>query len=172
MRNTAGITLRKSWKPTSAHCRGRRPLLPPLLRRHVPRKKRRWLKGLLILLAAAARWRCWPAVPSGLLGQFQSPDDWQDEDYYYYDREQDEESAPITIPTVEPDRTARLTLSPGAGLCPLRAEVYRKVRDAVVTVAVELDESRMSVGTGVLFREDGYLLTNHHVVAGAAAARC
>ena len=27
----------------------------------------------------------------------------------------------------------------------------------------------MSLGTGVLFREDGYLLTNHHVVAGGTA---
>lgn len=134
-----------------------------------PRKKRRWLKGLLILLAAAAALALLAGGALWLLGQFQSPDDWPDEDYYYYDREQDEESAPITIPTAEPDRTARLTLSQEPGYALSAPEVYRKVRDAVVTVAVELDESRMSVGTGVLFREDGYLLTNHHVVAGGSS---
>ena len=45
----------------------------------------------------------------------------------------------------------------------------KKRSRAVVTVAVDLDGGRMSVGTGVLFREDGYILTNHHVIAGASA---
>lgn len=60
--------------------------------------------------------------------------------------------------------------SSGTGEGPRHAlsaqEVYRKVSGAVVTVAVDLDGGRMSVGTGVIFREDGYILTNHHVVAG------
>ena len=47
-------------------------------------------------------------------------------------------------------------------------EVYRQVNPSVVTVMVRLDEgkdyTRTSVGTGVIFTEDGYIITNHHVV--------
>ena len=132
-----------------------------------PRKKRRVLKGLLILLAIAAVIALLFGGVQLLLWQAQSPDDWQEEDdYYYYDREQDAEEAPITIPTAEPDASVRLTLETEPGYVLSAPEVYRKVHDAVVTVAVDLGDNRMSIGTGVLFREDGYLLTNHHVVAG------
>ena len=135
-----------------------------------PRKKRRVLKGLLILLAIAAAIVLLFGGIQWLLWQAQSPDDWQEEDdYYYYDREQDAEEAPITIPTAEPDASVRLTLETEPGYVLSAPEVYRKVHDAVVTVAVDLGDNRMSIGTGVLFREDGYLLTNHHVVAGGTA---
>ena len=135
-----------------------------------PRKKRRVLKGLLILLAIAAAIVLLFGGIQWLLWQAQSPDDWQEEDdYYYYDREQDAEQAPITIPTAEPDASVRLTLETEPGYVLSAPEVYRKVHDAVVTVAVDLGDNRMSIGTGVLFREDGYLLTNHHVVAGGTA---
>ena len=61
---------------------------------------------------------------------------------------------------------ARLELAKDCSHALSAQEVYRKVSGAVVTVAVDLDGGRMSVGTGVIFREDGYILTNHHVVAG------
>ena len=135
-----------------------------------PRKKCRVLKGLLILLAIAAAIVLLFGGIQWLLWQAQSPDDWQEEDdYYYYDREQDAEEAPITIPTAEPDASVRLTLETEPGYVLSAPEVYRKVHDAVVTVAVDLGDNRMSIGTGVLFREDGYLLTNHHGVAGGTA---
>lgn len=135
-----------------------------------PRKKCRVLKGLLILLAIAAAIVLLFGGIQWLFWQAQSPDDWQEEDdYYYYDREQDAEEAPITIPTAEPDASVRLTLETEPGYVLSAPEVYRKVHDAVVTVAVDLGDNRMSIGTGVLFREDGYLLTNHHVVAGGTA---
>lgn len=44
-------------------------------------------------------------------------------------------------------------------------DIYRLVNPAVVTVMAQLDYGA-SVGTGVIFREDGYVLTNYHVVAG------
>ena len=135
-----------------------------------PRKKRRVLKGLLILLAIAAAIVLLFGGIQWLFWQAQSPDDWQEEDdYYYYDRDQDAEEAPITIPTAEPDASVRLTLETEPGYVLSAPEVYRKVHDAVVTVAADLGDNRMSIGTGVLFREDGYLLTNHHVVAGGTA---
>ena len=130
------------------------------------RKKRRVWKGLLILLAIAAVIALLAAGVQWLIWELQMPDDWGEDDYYYYDQDQEDEDAPITIPTVEPDADARLELAKDRSHALSAQEVYRKVSGAVVTVAVDLDGGRMSVGTGVIFREDGYILTNHHVVAG------
>ncbi len=134
------------------------------------KKKRRILRGVALLLAAAIVISLAAGGIQYLFWQWQSPaDNWQEDDYYYYDREQDEEEAPITIPTVKADPDARLTLAETPGYDLSAPEVYQKVHDAVVTVAVDLDNGQMSIGTGVIFREDGYLLTNHHVVAGGKA---
>lgn len=130
------------------------------------RKKQRVWKGLLILLTIAAVIALLAAGVRWLIWELQMPDDWGEDDYYYYDQDQEDEDAPITIPTVEPDADARLELAKDRSHALSAQEVYRKVSGAVVTVAVDLDGGRMSVGTGVIFREDGYILTNHHVVAG------
>ena len=51
---------------------------------------------------------------------------------------------------------------------PLTAqEVYRKVNPSVVQVMVQVG-SQASLGTGVIFTEDGYILTNYHVVEGGS----
>lgn len=64
---------------------------------------------------------------------------------------------------------AELTLTAGRTRTLTAQEVYQTVKDAVVTVAVDLGGGKMSVGTGILFREDGYFVTNQHVVAGGSA---
>ena len=134
------------------------------------KKKRRLLQGAVLLLAVAAVVSLAAGGIRYLFWQWQSPaDNWQEDDYYYYDREQDEEETPITIPTVKAGSNARLTLAESAGYELSASEVYQTVHNAVVTVAVDLDNGRMSIGTGVIFRADGYLLTNHHVVAGGTA---
>jgi len=46
-------------------------------------------------------------------------------------------------------------------------EIYRRVNPSVVGVMAQLDRGA-SVGTGVIFTEDGYILTNYHVVAGGS----
>lgn len=130
-----------------------------------PRRKRRW-KGVLILLAAALGLT---AVVIGVLWGVQlfrpvGSDLWEEEEYY--SSYEEDEDAPITIPTIQADPTARMSLSETRG-SPLSAQaVYERVHTAVVTVMVDLGDDRASMGTGVLFREDGYLLTNHHVVSG------
>ena len=51
---------------------------------------------------------------------------------------------------------------------PLTAqEVYRKVNPSVVQVMVQVG-SQAALGTGVIFTEDGYILTNYHVVEGGS----
>lgn len=133
-----------------------------------PKRKRRIWKGLLVLLAAAAVLALAALGVSALVQQLSGPSDWPEDEEYYYGWEQEEE-APITIPAVEADPTARLPLTETAGAVLTPPQVYERVSDAVVTVMTDLGGGKMSVGTGVIFREDGYLLTNHHVVAGGTA---
>ena len=78
-----------------------------------------------------------------------------------------EMSAEITIPSWPVDQGAGLSVSRTQG-DPLTAqEVYRRLNPAVVTVQC-LSGEGVSVGTGVIFSEDGYILTNHHVVRGGS----
>ncbi len=78
-----------------------------------------------------------------------------------------ERSAEITIPSWPVDQGAGLSVSRTQG-DPLTAqEVYRRLNPAVVTVQC-LSGEGVSVGTGVIFSEDGYILTNHHVVRGGS----
>lgn len=72
----------------------------------------------------------------------------------------------ITIPSWPTGQGVELTVlrEHGGALTP--QEVYRQVNPSVVTVMVGISGNKMSVGTGVIFTEDGYILTNHHVVEG------
>ena len=45
-------------------------------------------------------------------------------------------------------------------------EVYERVNPAVLTVMVDIVGGGGSVGTGVIFTADGYVLTNYHVIQG------
>lgn len=79
----------------------------------------------------------------------------------------DEDTAEeITIPDWPTGQGGELSVlrTHGDSLTP--QEVYKQVNPSVVTVMVDIDRARMSVGTGVIFTEDGYFVTNHHVVAG------
>lgn len=74
-------------------------------------------------------------------------------------------TAAVEIPTYQAKDGARLTLEDGHGPALSAQEVYAKVNPSVVTVIVQL-KSSVSIGTGIIFTSDGYLLTNYHVVAG------
>ena len=87
---------------------------------------------------------------------------------YYWDR--GEISAETTTITRYPvGGLARLELSTAEGRAPLEpGEVYEKVHLSVVTV-LGARHKYSSVGTGVIFSEDGYILTNYHVIAGCSS---
>lgn len=76
-----------------------------------------------------------------------------------------EESDEITIPSWPVGQGAELDVTRQHGEVLTIQEVYKKVNPAVVTVVAHLPDSS-SVGTGVIFTEDGYILTNHHIVKG------
>lgn len=47
-------------------------------------------------------------------------------------------------------------------------QVYEKVNPSTVTVMTGLPNGNAMVGTGVIFTQDGYILTNAHVIVGGA----
>lgn len=80
------------------------------------------------------------------------------------------ETKEITIPSWPVDQGAALTVSREQGETLTAQEVYRRMNPAVVTVMCSTGGG-VSVGTGVIFSEDGYILTNHHVVRGGSQCR-
>ena len=63
----------------------------------------------------------------------------------------------------------RLTVAETQGAALTPQEIYARVGPAVVTVVTDLVSGGSSVGTGVIFTRDGYMLTNYHVVQGGFA---
>lgn len=94
-------------------------------------------------------------------------DGYYDDYFYYWDSDGPENTA-ITIPTYPTGGAARLDLRPAVGLPVLTIqEIYDKVTPSVVAViGRQKRSSSVSVGTGVIFSTDGYIITNCHVIAG------
>ena len=90
------------------------------------------------------------------------------EEEYYWDRGEVSE-ADTTITRYPVGGLARLELAAAEGRPPMEPEdIYEKVNLSVVTVLGKRNKYS-SVGTGVIFSEDGYILTNYHVIAGCSA---
>ena len=75
-----------------------------------------------------------------------------------------------TIDRVQGDPALRFSCTIQQGEALIAQEVYASVNPAVVMVAVALDEEKASIGTGVILTEDGYVVTNAHVIAGGSSA--
>ena len=97
-------------------------------------------------------------------------DDYYDDYYYYWENEELENTA-ITIPGYPTGGDTRLTLTPAGDLPALTIqEIYDKVTPSVVAVIGKQKMSvSVSVGTGVIFSPDGYIITNCHVIAGSSS---
>ena len=83
------------------------------------------------------------------------------------DLQEDFSSDEITIPSYPTGRGVMLPIVREHGEKLTAQEIYQRVNPAVVIVMVQR-EDKMGVGTGVIFREDGYVITNQHVLAGAS----
>ena len=129
-----------------------------------PRKKHR--KGLWIFLAClagAALLTAAALVVRNLLVQ-EHRDDFE---WYYEEYDSAETTKDVTIPTYPTGQGAELVVQREHGESKTAQEIYQLVNPSVVTVMVQLErDDRVSVGTGVIFTEDGYLITNYHVVEG------
>lgn len=129
-----------------------------------PHRRRRtglwiFLACLAVVLGVAAGSWIWYLLPAG-----SSADPFE----YRYDHgweEEEDASGAVTIPTYPFGEGAVLEVETDHGRELTAQEIYQRVNPSVVTVMVQLDDS-VSVGTGVIFRADGYILTNYHVLAG------
>ena len=81
--------------------------------------------------------------------------------------QQKESSEEITIPAFPIGQGVKLPIVREQGDVLTAQEIYQQVNPAVVTVLVQR-EDKMGLGTGVIFREDGYVITNQHVLEGAS----
>jgi len=75
-----------------------------------------------------------------------------------------------TIDRVKGDPELRFFCTAAEGEALTAQEVYAAVNPSVVMVAVAIDEEKASIGTGVILTEDGYVVTNAHVIAGGLSA--
>lgn len=135
------------------------------LNRRQPRKSR---KGLLVFAACIAVLVGITAAAGLLRERRQIRDGFEHSGDHYEWSYEDDENLPkeITIPRWPVGQGAALSVVRDHGEALSAQEIYRRVNPSVVTVLAEIDGSRMSVGTGVVFSGDGYLITNHHVVEG------
>ena len=85
----------------------------------------------------------------------------------YSPYEVETEPGDITIQSWPTGQGVKLDVLRDHGEALTAQEVYRQVNPSVVRVMVQVG-SKASLGTGVIFTEDGYTLTNSHVVEGGS----
>ena len=131
-----------------------------------PVGKKRRKRGLWIFLACFA---VLSALAAGawLWSSQKQEASWDGFDYYYEERE-DRGSREITIPQCTAEEGTALVVEKEHGPSLTAQEIYRQVNPAVVTVIAQLGEDGASLGTGVIFDGNGYILTNYHVLEGGS----
>ena len=89
------------------------------------------------------------------------------EDYGYREEYEQDYTTPPTIPHAGTGSRVTITLHPGQGEELSYEEIYARCAPSIVSITAE-DHRSASTGTGIVLTQDGYLLTNAHVVAGAS----
>ncbi len=78
-------------------------------------------------------------------------------------------SAPTTIPRTEPNPDVQLLLVDQPAQSLSFQEIYERVYPSIVGVQA-YGGATAYAGTGVVMTADGYVLTNHHIIAGCSSA--
>ncbi|MCD8212358.1 MAG: trypsin-like peptidase domain-containing protein [Oscillospiraceae bacterium] len=95
-------------------------------------------------------------------------DDWDYSDYFSEFGDEVEEETEPSITAGPLDENFRLELNePGETLS--AGEIYDQVLPSIVYIETADDTARYS-GTGVILTEDGYLMTNSHLISGCSSA--
>ena len=135
-----------------------------------PSRRRKGLKiflfcmlGLIVLSGAiTALWY------GGVFDRYTSYDDGRFEhrgEPNYYDSDDHGETTIKHLPNTD---KVKLRYSETHGKELSIQEIYQKVNPSTVTVLTGMSDGSAMVGTGVIFTEDGYILTNAHVIAGGS----
>ena len=142
----------------------------PVLR--VRRKRRRWpwFLGLLALITAI----CLSTVFLGryfashvlLPDRFRAPGSGQEE--YWQDSSVSNE--PPSIPRADTGTGVTLSLLPAPEQVLSYSQIYERAVPSAISIEAFSDQGYSS-GSGVVLTQDGYLITNAHVVAGAHSVR-
>ena len=93
---------------------------------------------------------------------------WEDKFHQYWDDYQAEGEGETTIPAYPTGGEFRLETTEERGEILTAQEVYQQVNPSVVSVVSYLDNGTAGIGTGVILSEDGYLVTNYHVIEGGS----
>ncbi|MCR5825923.1 MAG: trypsin-like peptidase domain-containing protein [Oscillospiraceae bacterium] len=136
-------------------------------------KKKKNHAALWILLLCAALWilpRAGNRLLSRAVERVLERGGEASERYGYYAELPKRSGKETTIARAENTMEVRLRYSETQGEPLSIQQVYERVNPCTVTVATTLDETSASVGTGVIFTEDGYILTNAHVIEGGSEA--
>ena len=145
--------------------------LPGQPKKHTsPRKKRKGLKIFLfcmlgLLLVSGVVTALW------LGGAFDDHRSYHDNDFEqrhdedYYDNSEHGETTIKRLPNTD---QVKLRYNESHGEALTIQEIYQKVNPSTVTVLTGNRDGSAMVGTGVIFTEDGYILTNAHVIAGGS----
>ena len=107
-----------------------------------------------VLIALGTRWL-------GRYAQQRDPFIWN-----FQTPEERGQATDISIPTWPTGQGASFQLTEEHGDVLTAREVYKTVNPSVVTVMVNLNDVSASLGTGVIFSPEGYMVTNYHVIEG------
>ena len=93
-------------------------------------------------------------------------------DHFYRENEYDSDfTGEYHIPAADAAPGVTLALSEGAAGSPLTLqEIYKKCAPSVTAIIAGVDDDSYYWGTGIVMTEDGYILTNAHVIDGAVSA--
>lgn len=142
-------------------------------------KKRRWKSvlgvsmGVIVLLAliiGTAVLFARPEEPNTAGLPF--PDDEFDYSQYFDNSIEHRITGENTIPKADLDPTVQLKLESSESLEPLELQtLYDRCISSVVGVSSRLSLNQYGWGTGIVMTEDGYILTNTHVIEGASSVQ-
>ena len=137
----------------------------PVLR---PRRRRRWpgvavlvLLILALTVLAVVLGTLFHPTPAITLPPSQDDSSYQEQEY---------STEPPAIPRAETGTGVTVELKAPSGLSLTYTQIYEKNAPSMVSIEAE-SRREYSTGTGVILTQDGYIVTNAHVVAGAERVR-